>query len=52
VKDAFPAALFLAMIPAASYTGYAFAINRNILPVIFFWLLLGLAIYNNWFANY
>lgn len=52
MKDAFPVALLLTMIPAASYTGYAFAVNRNILPVIFFWLLLGLSIYNNWFANY
>ncbi len=52
VNDAFPAAILLALIPAASYTGYAFAIKRNILPVIFFWLLLGLAIYNNWFAKY
>jgi hypothetical protein len=52
VKDAFPAALLLALVPAASYTGYAFAIKKNILPVIFFWLLLGLAIYNNWFAKY
>ncbi len=52
MKDAFPVALLLAIVPAASYTGYAFAVNRNILPVIFFWLLLGLSIYNNWFTNY
>jgi len=51
IKDAFPAALMLVAVPAASYTGYALTVNRNILPVIFFWTLLGLCIYNNWFAH-
>lgn len=50
IKGAFPAALLLAAVPAASYAGFAFAVKRNILPVIFFWIILGLAIYSNWFA--
>ncbi|MEP6466280.1 MAG: hypothetical protein ABJB05_08240 [Parafilimonas sp.] len=52
MKDAFPAVLLLAAIPAACYTGFAFANSRNILPVVFFWVLIGLSIYNNWFAKY
>jgi hypothetical protein len=52
MKDAFPAVFLLAAIPAACYTGFAFANHRNILPVIFFWVLIGLSIYNNWFAKY
>jgi hypothetical protein len=52
MKDAFPAVFLLAAIPAACYTGFAFANSRNILPVVFFWILIGLSIYNNWFAKY
>lgn len=48
IKEAFPTVLLLAAVPAASYAGYAFSVSRNILPVIFFWILLGLAIYSNW----
>lgn len=52
ITGAYPFVLMLAMVPAACFTGFAFANNRNILPVIFFWALMGLAIYNNWFAKY
>lgn len=52
ITGAYPLVLMLVMIPAAAYVGFAFAGSRNILPVIFFWILIGLAIYNNWFANY
>jgi len=52
IKGAFPAVFLLAAVPAACYTGFAFANSRNILPVIFFWVLVGLSIYNNWFAKY
>jgi hypothetical protein len=52
INGAFPLILLLAMLPAAAYTGFAFANSRNILPVIFFWVLIGLVIYNNWFAKY
>lgn len=52
IKDVYPAVLLLAAIPAASYAGFVFANNRNIFPVIFFWALIALAIYNNWFAKY
>lgn len=52
IKDAYPLVLLLVVLPGAAYTGYAFANSRNILPVIFFWVLLGLSIYNNWFAKY
>ena len=52
IKGAYPLVLLLPVIPGSAYTGFAFANSRNILPVIFFWLLIGLAIYNNWFANY
>ncbi len=47
----YPVALLFIAIPAASYTGYVFANSKNILPVIFFWVLTALAIYNNWFAK-
>ena len=52
ITGAYPLALMLAMVPAAAFTGFGFAGSRNILPVIFFWILIGLCIYNNWFANY
>jgi len=52
IQGAYPSALLLAAIPAACYTGFGFASNRNLVPVIFFWLLAGLAVYNNWFAKY
>ncbi len=52
VTGAYPLVLLMAMIPASAYTGFAFSNSRNILPVIFFWILIGLAIYNNWFAKY
>jgi hypothetical protein len=49
---AYPFALLMAIVPASAYAGFALANNRNILPVVFFWALLGLSIYNNWFAKY
>lgn len=53
IRQAWPAALLLAMVPAACYTGVSFDnSSRHILPVIFFWTLMGLSIYNNWFAKY
>lgn len=52
ITGAYPLVLMMAMIPAAAYVGFGFAGSRNILPVIFFWILIGLSIYNNWFANY
>ncbi|MFT4152828.1 hypothetical protein [Parafilimonas sp.] len=52
IKGAYPLVLLLVVLPGAAYTGYAFAHSRNILPVIFFWALVGLSIYNNWFAKY
>ncbi|HEX5154528.1 MAG TPA: DUF6427 family protein [Parafilimonas sp.] len=52
MNGAYPSVLLLAAIPAACYTGFAFAGNRNIVPVVFFWVLAGLAVYNNWFAKY
>ena len=52
ITGAYPLVLLLAMVPAAAYAGFAFAGSRNILPVIFFWVLIALSIYNNWFANY
>ena len=51
VTGAYPGVLLLMAIPAACYTGFAFAGSRNILPVIFFWVLTGLSVYNNWFAK-
>jgi hypothetical protein len=52
VTGAYPLVLLMAMIPASAYTGFAFLNSRNILPVIFFWILIGLAIYNIWLAKY
>lgn len=53
IQQAWPAAILLAMVPASCYIGFAFGNpSRNILPVIFFWVLVAFAIYNNWFANY
>jgi len=53
IQHAWPTAILLAMVPAACYTGVMFeSTSRHILPVIFFWVLLGLSIYNNWFAKY
>ena len=52
MNGAYPSALLLVAVPAAGYTGFAFASNRNIVPVVFFWVLAGLAVYNNWFAKY
>jgi len=52
MNGAYPSALLLVAVPAACYTGFAFASNRNIVPVVFFWVLAGLAVYNNWFAKY
>jgi len=53
IQHAWPAAILLAMVPAACYTGFTFdSTTRKVLPVIFFWALLGLSIYNNWFAKY
>jgi hypothetical protein len=52
VHGAYPAALLLVMVPAACYAGFMFSNSRNILPVVFFWLLVALAVYNNWFAKY
>lgn len=52
IKGAYPLALLLVVIPGAAYTGYAFANSRNILPVLFYWTLIGISIYNNWFAKY
>ncbi|MBV9962848.1 MAG: hypothetical protein JO072_11430 [Parafilimonas sp.] len=52
VKDAFPAVFLVVAVPTASYAGFAFAGNRNIIPVIFFWVLIALSVYNNWFVKY
>ena len=52
MNGTYPSVLLLVAIPAACYTGFAFAGNRNLVPVVFFWILAGLAVYNNWFANY
>jgi hypothetical protein len=52
IVGAFPMVLYLLMVPAACYTGFAFANNRTILSAIFFWLLLALDIYNLWLAKY
>ena len=52
MNGAYPSALLLVAVPAACYTGFAFASNRNIVPVVFFWVLAGMAVYNNWFAKY
>ncbi len=53
IHNAWPLALFIAMVPASCYIGFAFgSIPRNVIPVVFFWLLIGLSIYNNWFAKY
>ncbi len=53
VQQAYPSAIFVAMIPAACYIGYAFSSTaRSIIPTIIFWLFVGLCIYNNWFAKY
>lgn len=53
VQQAYPAAVLVAMVPAACYIGFAFgSTTRSIIPVIFFWLFVGLSIYNNWFAKY
>lgn len=52
IRGAYPFALLIVVIPGSAYVGFAFGHSRNILPVIFFWILIGLVIYNNWFANY
>jgi hypothetical protein len=53
VRQAYPSAVLVAMIPAACYLGYAFgSTSRSIIPTIIFWLFVGLSIYNNWFAKY
>jgi hypothetical protein len=52
ITSAYPLVLLLAMIPAAAYTGFAFAGSRNIMSLIFFWLLIGFAVYNIWFAKH
>lgn len=51
IKGAYPSVLLVIAIPAACFTGYAFANSKNILPVIFFWALISLAVYNNWFVK-
>jgi len=53
IQHAWPVAVLLAIVPAACFTGFTFDnTSRHILPLIFFWLLLALSIYNNWFAKY
>ena len=53
VRQAYPSAVLIAMIPAACYISYAFgSTSRSIIPTIIFWLFVGLSIYNNWFAKY
>ncbi|HRI20475.1 MAG TPA: hypothetical protein PLA68_05955 [Panacibacter sp.] len=51
VKDAWPNALLLSAVPAAAFVSNTFLYpKRNFVPAIIFWLLVGLIIYNNWFA--
>ena len=52
IQNALPSALLVALVPAACFIGFAFgSASRSIIPTIFFWLLVGLNIYNNWFAK-
>ena len=52
VKDSWPYTLCLLMIPATAYISHIFISSKlKIIPIIIFWALTGLTIYNNWFAH-
>lgn len=52
IQNAYPLAILIAFVPASFYIGYAFGnTSRSIFPTLFFWALVSLSIYNNWFAK-
>ena len=51
MKEAWPNALLLATVPAATFVSNAFFYSkRNIGPALLFWLFVALIIYVNWFV--
>ncbi|HEY6979139.1 MAG TPA: DUF6427 family protein [Chitinophagaceae bacterium] len=49
IDNAWPDALLLAAIPAATFVSNAFLYpKRNLGPALLFWILVALVIYNNW----
>ncbi len=50
IKISWLYALLVLAVPAAAFASYGFIHpQRNILPAIFFWLLVAIIFYNNWF---
>lgn len=44
--------LFLLVLPASAYIGYIFSNAKiKIIPIIIFWSLIALVVYNNWFVK-
>lgn len=53
IKNSWPYILLILAVPAAAFTSYGFiSPKKNIIPAIFFWLLVGITFYNNWALIY
>ncbi len=51
IKDDWPATLLPLTVPSTAFISYALLQpRRNFVPLIFFWLLVAVTVYNNWFA--
>ena len=49
VKDNWPYTLLSTVITAAAFISYTFIHpKKNIIPVVFFWLMIAISVYNNW----
>lgn len=52
LKDAWPLALLLVVVPASAFVSNAFLYpEKNIVATIFFWLLVAVCVYNNWWVT-
>lgn len=52
IKDSWPYALMLLIIPASAYISHIFiSAKLKIVPLLIFWILVSLTIYNNWFVH-
>ena len=50
IKNAWPAALVLACLPAAAFMGNAFLYPKKIISALLFWLMVIVIVYTNWVA--
>lgn len=52
MRDAWPNALLLAVVPAAAFVSNSFIYpRRNLVPALIFWTFVALIIYNNWYVT-